>query len=262
MPTLADLPTELRQGILLAAVEQEDRLVQDAWPGTIMALLSVCKATRRDMPWVLNCWSPLWWLQRPAGLTGPTCLAVNGIQCGPKLARLCISIFHDAVVKNVKKADWALSYPHLVHPELVDAWICAVPRLPPGIATVLLDVTPAPGWMQEERPYQLKALVLDLRVARCFMNAHVNDISRLIERIHEHYAGKITINLTGKLSHKSDQFVAEVVNECLQKDIFVQYVGEYLRADQGSSIQIQHIVHDLAPKKLSPESYQALPKSL
>ncbi|KAJ8076201.1 hypothetical protein PM082_000619 [Marasmius tenuissimus] len=248
MVTLTDLPKELRQKIFLTAVQQEDRLVGNTWPKTITVLFRVCKVIRREMPWVLNSWSPLWWLQRPTDLTASAFLNIDGIKCGPKLDSLGISIFNDAEAENIRKADWATGYPHLLHPELVEAWSSTVPRLPSGIETVLLDVTPAPGWMREEHVGWLHTLLIDTRTARCFMNAHVHDISGLVELIHARYASRITIKLTGTLSHRSNRFVAEVIDRCQQKQIIVEYVGKYVY-----KYHIQQVVHALAPKKLTRE---------
>ncbi|KAK1219926.1 DNA-binding protein SMUBP-2 [Marasmius sp. AFHP31] len=248
MATLTDLPKELRQKIFLAVVQQEDKLVGNTWPKTITALLCVCKAIRRDMSWVLNSWIPLRWLQRPTDLAAPTSFTIDGIECGPKLESLCLSIFNDAVAENIRKADWATGYPHLLHPELVEAWSSAVPRLPSGIETVLLEVTPAPGWMRGRYVGSLHKLLHDTRTARCFMNAHVDDISSLVECIHTRYAGRITIELTGTLSRKSHRFVSGVIDRCRSKQINVEYVGKYI-----ALLHIQQVVHALAPKKGSSE---------
>jgi hypothetical protein len=81
----------------------------------------------------------------------------------------------------------------------VQTWIEAVPLLPQGMEEVLLDVTPVPGWLcAPQQKMQLYALLLEHRIARYFMNAHVDDFVNLAQKIHEHYAGKIVVNLRGR----------------------------------------------------------------
>ncbi|KAJ8076202.1 hypothetical protein PM082_000620 [Marasmius tenuissimus] len=247
MVPLTDLPKELREKILLAVVQQEDRLVGNTWPKTIMALLCVCKAIRRDMSWVLNFWSPLRWVQRPAdlGLRAPTSLTIDGTECGPKLDsdQLGISIYDDAKAENIRGIDWGMGYSYSLM-----AWRNAVPRLPSGIKTILLDVTPAPGWMREEHIRSLHTLHLDNGTTRSFMMAHAYDISFMIERIYTRFASKTTVKLTGMLSHRNDWFVAEIIDRCQQKQIIIEYVGKYIYP-----YHIQQMVHALAPKEKTRE---------
>ncbi|KAF9641536.1 hypothetical protein BFW01_g1519 [Lasiodiplodia theobromae] len=265
MAKLTDLPRELRQKILLAAVQQEDRLVGSTWPQTITTLLRVCKTLRRDMPWVLNTWSPQRWLQRPSDLTTlPTSLTIDGVACGPFAAKpmhtLRISIFHDALPANIRKADWAMSRAEVLHPELIDAWTAFIPQLPVAVdesirPTVLLDVTPAPGWMRAGgHVCELNALLLDDRTARIFMSWQVDGIADLVLRLHRHYAGNVDVKLTGALAVKSSQFVAGVVHRLLWNNgIRVHFVGEYVDPARAGLGMIRHAVQRLAPKKKTAE---------
>lgn len=143
--------------------------------------------------------------------------------------------------------------PEVLHTELVQAWIQAVSQLPKENREVLLDITPAPGWLRgPQQVYGLNDLLLDNRVARCFMgDEHIHNISDLVQHVHERFAGKISVKLTGTLSRRSERFVLEVLGQC--RNVAVEWIGEYINSEQSSAAQFQRIVHSLAPKKRTPD---------
>jgi hypothetical protein len=118
----------------------------------------------------------------------------------------------------------------------------------------MLDVTPAPGGMRRHgRVYQRNDLLLENTTARCYMDAHVDSISNLIQRIHERFSGKISVKLTGTLSKRSERFVVGVLWRCMLKKVAVEWIGEYIGPEQGAAAQLQRIVHSLAPKRRTPD---------
>jgi len=88
MAGLTTLPRELRQKILLVAVQQEDRFFGTRWPAWITDLLHVCKPIYHDMPWVISSWSPLWYFCRSIDMGNVQPLIVNGAKYWPRLANL------------------------------------------------------------------------------------------------------------------------------------------------------------------------------
>jgi hypothetical protein len=254
MSTLTTLPVELRQHILLAAVEEE-QIVGHAWPQTLLSLLQTCRLLHDEMRWVLTSWSSSTWvLQKPQDLTGAPSLSLNEQTFRPPLHHLRISIFHETAIEVINTACWAMERLQYVRTGLVQTWIEAVPLLPQGIEEVLLDVTPAPGWMcAPHQKMQLDALLLEHRIARYFMNAHVDDFVNLVLKIRGHYAGKVVVKLTGTLSRRSKKFVDEVVSQCEDKFITVEWAGEYVSEEDGAAAQLQRIAHELAPEKKTPQ---------
>jgi hypothetical protein len=143
-----------------------------------------------------------------------------------------------------------MARPEMVHSELVSAWINAVDNLPRDVEKVLLDVTPAPKWLREKnKKQQLFDLLLDNRTARCFMNGHIDGISDLVKQMHKYYDGKISIELTGTLSRRSERFVHSVIAQCMVEHISLVWVGGYVSAEQRTAAQLQRLVHGISPKK-------------
>ncbi|KAF4539259.1 uncharacterized protein LTHEOB_10423 [Lasiodiplodia theobromae] len=258
MATLIDLPQELRQRILLTAVQQEDRLAGSKWPKTIIALLHVCKTLRRDMPWVLDQWTPLRHLQRPSDLTTAPSLSIDGVACGPFLTKpaemLYIDLFHDTLAANIRKATWnPLDDGVEMHQALVDAWRDAVPQLPMDKGLVVLDATPAPGWAREGHEYTLQWLML--RGAQAFLAYHIDGIVDLVRRIYQHYAGNVEVMLAGRY----DTFhIQSLLRICFLLRDFGIKLPEGRQVKFSNSLRVRrktilYAVHNLAPRKGTPE---------
>jgi hypothetical protein len=245
MATLTSLPRELRQQIFLTAV-QDEHLIGGTWPKTLNSLLQTCHLFRYDIPWVLNSWTPPWTLQKPADLKF---LKTSTIDGRPTIHHIRINIFHEVCIDSMKKPDWLTESSRVLQPELVLAWIEAVSLLPKECREVLLDITPAPGWLRRpHQMYQVNELLLDNRISRCFMgDRHVPNISALIQHIHERFAGKIRVNLTGTLCMRSERFMVGVLARC--QNVPVEWIGEYITREQSAGVQFQRIVHSLAPKR-------------
>ncbi|OJD33772.1 uncharacterized protein BKCO1_2700068 [Diplodia corticola] len=290
--TLTSLPRELRQNILLSAVQQETHLtINTPWPQTITSLLAACKLLRADMPWVLNAWSPLRVLQHPrdvAAAAATPLITIDGVACNNPSCQgplcLCLRLYHDVELRDL----WADGYG--LDAALVDAWHDAVAGLPlpvrvntqsgtndsdddvdarttsttstttpPPPTVILLDVTPAPGWMRAAgHANQLNALLQDTRTARRFLDAQALDVARLVRRIYEHYGGggggsskggrggAVEVKLTGKLARRSGAFVAKVDEG---GGVRVEFVGEYVEGAEAGVGQLERAVRALAPKK-------------
>ncbi|KAF1956238.1 hypothetical protein CC80DRAFT_492501 [Byssothecium circinans] len=246
MPTLLTLPRELRQTILLHAVQQETHLIGRTYPKPILSLLQTCILLRNDMAWVISSWTPTWYLTKPSDLPSPPSITIVGTTYKPTITQITISIFHDTLVKNLKKADWITGYGYLAHPELITAWSASIPSLPKsGIRTIFLDVTPAPGWMRSGHSTSLQSLLKDNRVARLFMNEHGNTIPSLIRQVHDHYTRAVEIKMTGTLNHRSRLFVSRVQMACLQWGRYVEFMGTFL----DSEVALIRAVRIVAPKK-------------
>jgi hypothetical protein len=165
MATLTDLPRELRHEILLATVKLDDRpIVGQAWPKTCMVLLQVCRVIQYDMLWVIKTWVPLWHLRRPMDLRKPPALTVDGTVYKPASHRICIKLFHEVDIRNVRNT--FDRYPAGMYPiSHVEPWCNAVPGLPMDIEVISLDVTPVSESMSEH-PTALEKYRFQIHIAR------------------------------------------------------------------------------------------------
>ncbi|KAK0615546.1 hypothetical protein DIS24_g11710 [Lasiodiplodia hormozganensis] len=254
MATLTDLPQELRQRILLTAVQQEDRLVGSKWPKAIIALLHVCKTLRRDMPWVLDQWTPLRHLQRPSDLTTAPSLSIDGVACGPFLTKpaetLYIDLFHDTLAANIRKATWnPLDDGVEMHQALVDAWRDAVPQLPMDKGLVVLDATPAPGWTREGHDDTLEGLLMG--GGQPFLAYHIDGIVDLVRCIYQHYAGNVEVMLAGRYDTFNIQSLLRIC--FLLRDFGIKLPqGRQVKFTKSSQVRrkmILYAVNNLAPRK-------------
>jgi R3H domain len=131
------------------------------------------------------------------------------------------------------------------HPELIAAWIDAVPPIPPSVSTVFLDVTPAPGWMRAQRPDWIPNFVQDRRVAKKFITEHRDPIIALIQVL---TARGLEVQLTGLLSAKSATFLVDMVDEGEKRELDVVFTGRLVPVEiQRRAPWLYTVVRSLAP---------------
>jgi hypothetical protein len=253
MPCLLNLPAELRQKILLLALPDEDR-VGAQWPcsASILTLLHICRCLREDMGEVIGVWEPKSTVvPYPYLITrvGKQTAEIAGKESGPKDNRVCLQIFQDADPDRIKWTCYCVHREKYTHPELIEAWLGVVPQLPSHISSILLDVTPAPGWMRRKADYVSEALIHDKRAAKKFLGFHIDDIFRIIVNINRHFRGNIQIQLSGTLSMKSQGFVAEVVARTAAAGIDVSYSGNWVTEQKADGLKMQKAINNIAPKQ-------------
>lgn len=243
MPILTDLPRELRQKILLETLRDEHLLTGDALPKSVTTLLHVCREIRQDMPWVLKAWRPLRFLERPTDLTKSPSIKINGTRYTPRLGSVYISLFHHDASEDIYRfyKDGAIMHrgPIVLFPFKLGQWPSAVPHLPLGIDTIILDNTPAPIWMRqamsldkslfnsktENRLFFLRLLDRPLALQsmrpRTQKDRHVDAVVDLVERIHVHYEGNIKIILNDPL--RPPHISESMIKKCESQNIHVEY---------------------------------------
>lgn len=233
MPSLPDLPTELRQEILRLALPDTNRIAVP-WPPQITSLFLVSKTLFRDMATVMETWSPLHHIASASAI--PRTGDRRTHTAAPKLARICLDLFHAADVARISWTCYCSGAAFWTHPELVAAWAAAVPRLPRCAAEIHLDVTPAPAAKREQHPLILNQFLRDKRASRTFLAGHVRDVGALVRRIDEHYCGRARIVLTGALSARSAFFVEQVGVEAGRDVEFVGSWAEVRIASLGEAV--------------------------
>ncbi|KAH6016249.1 hypothetical protein HBI84_010410 [Parastagonospora nodorum] len=261
MLSFTDLPAEIRQRII--SLNFPDTCgVGMRFPREIRAPLHTSRSLRLDTAEVLKTWSPIHYISHPKQLhrlpspyidspdqyclpKTPSAL-IDGRTYSPRLQRVCIDLFHDALEDKIlwtcycEAGDRQYS-----HHELVSNWADVVKYLPiEGINEVYVDVTPAP---HSSRPKARTGLVIrpmlyDKRIGT-FLACHTDDVGDLVAAIHKHYQGRAELKLTGNLSAKTEWFLA-----CLDRrsNLGLDYVGKLYTGDepcfQGIYQAVAHIV--------------------
>lgn len=229
MPSLSELPTELRQQILLLALPETNR-VESAIPFQYIHLFHINRRLRADMGAIAPIWAPIHFISHPTSLT--SCRPrTRGWNCNS----ICLDVFYNAFLGRFANK-FGNVYSHrtipIGHPELIEDWINAVPFLPVDVREIYVDVTPAPidkrehhpKWPECGPPWLDLFLSLD-KTARWVLDSHVTDVAALIRTLDQRYGGRARIRLCGRLSEKSRGFV-----EALRREVGrgMQFVGTWV----------------------------------
>lgn len=243
MPSLPDLPTELRQQILLLALPDTHR-IDFPWPPEITSLFMINKRIFQDMATVMETWSPLHYISFPYSIA-PT---DSNRTYAPKLERICLDLFHASDANTIQWTCYCQGASRYTHPELIEAWAAAVSQLPHCAKEVLLDVTPAPAAVRNQHRLFLRKFIYDKCAAKVFLGGHVQDIAALARRIDEHYGGLVKIDLTGTLSTKSAFFVEQV---SLLAERHLEFEGEWVSNADARWASLNEAVQRLTSRKLT-----------
>lgn len=222
MPSLTELPTELRQQILLLVLPEMNR-VESGVPAQFIQLFHINQRLRLDMSAVAAIWTPVHYISSPSTLTSRTPRTR-----GWNLSRTCLDLFYTSFLGRIM---WRHNIGHptnYLHPELITLWTDAVPFLPRNVKEVWLDVTPAPAEKREHLYEALGVFVHDQHASQRFLRGHVQDVAALVERIDEHYGGRARIKLSGMLSAKSAFFVKAVGRKIGRE---LEFVGSWVLRD-------------------------------
>ncbi|KAF9700558.1 hypothetical protein EKO04_001495 [Ascochyta lentis] len=229
MPSLTQLPTEIRQQILLLVLPDTHQ-VESAVPKQFIQLFHVNQRLRLDMGAVAGIWTPLHYISSPCTLTSraPRTRGWN-------LNRICLDLFSTSflgrIVNRYSTGPPTNNHRYL-HPELIAFWTNAVPFLPKDIREVWLDVTPAPAekrmhhptWRECGPPW-FDLFVHSDHASRRFLGGHIQDMAALARKIDDHCGGRVEIKLSGTLSVKSAFFV-EAVGQGIDKEW--EFVGTWV----------------------------------
>ncbi|KAF1933127.1 uncharacterized protein M421DRAFT_415491 [Didymella exigua CBS 183.55] len=222
MPFLTNLPTELRQQILLLALPETNR-VESAVPTQFVHLFHINQRLRHDMSAVASIWTPIHYISHPSTLTS----------CTPRTrdwncSRICLDLFYSSFLGRIVNRYSNQSPASYAHPGLVLDWINAVPFLPRDVNEIWLDVTPAPAEKRVHHPrwHECGPPWFDLFVhgdhaAQRFLGGHVQDVAVLIRALEKRYGGRVSIKLSGRLSVKSVFFVQAIRKEVGREKEFV-----------------------------------------
>lgn len=237
MSRLTQLPTELRQQILLLALPDTNRIGS---PTQVLRLFHIDKLLREDMATVVALWSPLHYISHPNALSGmPRIL-------NWKFDRICLDLFYTSDIKRMVCICYCYGPETWTHPELVAAWADAVPLLPNGVKEVWLDVTPAPAEKRNKHRLILNHWVNDRRVSEAFLGGHVDDVAALVTRIDQHYGGSVQVLLTGTLTPRSRYYLSDV-NEMVGREL--EFQGTSVSAEEARFASIDDGVRRMTSRK-------------
>lgn len=192
MALLTDLPAELRQQIirlLPGSVPAEVRLDHHRWPDPVNQLLITCKLLRADAVQVMSTWSFDCLISRSAF-----------IERLPRLIRAIKALGLENKVQKIRLLVWSsMGIGRIRHPlsplqqevdsieSIVTKWIEHLTRLPRGdIKTVIVDATPLPQHMTENRPQVVNA---NLRLPRTsgFLRNNRGAVSDIMLHLNQHF---------------------------------------------------------------------------
>lgn len=192
MALLTDLPAELRQCIirlLPGSVPAEVRLDHHRWPDPVNQLLITCKLLRADAIQIMSTWSFNCLISRSAF-----------IERLPRLIRAIKALGLENKVQKIRLLVWSLmEIGHIRNPlslprqdvdpieKIVAEWIERLTRLPRGdIKTVIVDATPLPQHMTENRPQVVNA---NLRLSRTslFLGNNRDAVSDIMLHLNQHF---------------------------------------------------------------------------
>jgi hypothetical protein len=254
MPSLIDLPTELRQRILSLAIDFPDTLTLDKpFPREVLNSLHISFRLRLDTAHLISSWSPIHYISQPAQLNNlplkPTSITINNTIYTPLFHRICLDLFHDSEVDRITWTCYCFGPEKYSHPELIAAWASVVHLLPTdGIKQVYLDVTPTPGSRRPGTQHRIitNPFLYDKRVQK-FLANHITDVSALLGAVHEHFPCGAKLALTGSLSEKSSFYTSALQRESGLEGL--KFEGEWITGDEARFAKIHAAVERIVSKQ-------------
>ncbi|KAF3043006.1 hypothetical protein E8E12_010054 [Didymella heteroderae] len=233
MPSLTELPTELRQQILLLVLPKTNR-VESAVPTQFIHLFHINQRLRADMSAVSSIWTPIHYISHPSSLT--SCAPrTRGWNC----SRICLDLFYTCFLGRIMNRYNNRGAAFSGHPELLLDWDNAVPFLPDDVREIWLDVTPAPVDKREPHhkwrecgPPWFDLFVHGDAAAKRFLGGHVQEVAALVKRLDDRYGGRVSIRLSGRLSEKSAFFVEAVCQDVGRE---LEFVGTWVSNEDALS---------------------------
>lgn len=254
MPSLVDLPTELRQRIVFLAIDFPDTLTLDKpFPRNVLKFLHINYRLRLDTAHLISKWSPIHYISQPTQLTNlpltPPSITINTTTYTPRLHRICLDLFHDSEVNRITWTCFCVGPEYYSHPELIAAWASTVHLLPTeAIEEVYLDVTPSPNTKRPGTQHRIVThpFLYDKRV-QTFLTNHIADVTALLNDVHAHYAHGTKIALTGSLSGNSRFYVAALQREFHLDEIYFE--GEWITIDHARFAKIDTAIERIVSKQ-------------
>ncbi|KAF2666681.1 hypothetical protein BT63DRAFT_315509 [Microthyrium microscopicum] len=244
------LPPELRLCIELLALPDSVMVTDAACPTpAAYKLLHSNRIIRQDMQWVLERYSPRYRFKDPAQLF-QFIKSIDEAHVNRQkrtVEHISFDIFHDANVPTMHWTCYCQGREMHTHDELIEAWAETIPSLPGSLKSVLLDITPAPGWMRKDRASWVPGFIDERLIARKFVSEHETVILQLIQKIHKRFGEDVNVLLGGQLSQKSRPSLDNILTQSATAGIPVTFVGDIFPNPR-----------DLPP--LSPEVWNAMPK--
>lgn len=229
MPSLLDLPTELRQRILSLALPDTASICK-CFSRDVLRILRVNRRLRADACELLRLWSPIHYLSKPGQLQDGARLhsySLNNELYAPEIQRICLDLWHYGDENRMTWTCYCVHHENWTHPELIAGWSDAVPFLPlDNVTEVYLDITPAPWYKREPHTHRIIAnpWLKDNRMQN-FLSSHILDVTDLILKIHAHYNCRLQVKLTGTLHTKSQSYINELRR---RTSVELEYVGRWI----------------------------------
>lgn len=249
MPSLVHLPAELRQRILGFALP-DVHTICNCFSREVLSLLHINHRLRADTAELIRHWSPVHYLSNAGQLRSGALLhsySVNDQLYTPPLQRICLDLFHDADIDDIRYTCHYLRS-NQSHPEIIDTWTDAVPALPiDNISEVYLDITPAPYFRRMPYAHRVFAYPwLKAQRVRNFLEYHTVDVGGLILKIHAHYGDRIQVKLTGTLHVKGQSYI-----DALRRwtGVELEYVGFWITNHDARFAKIGTAVTQVVMRK-------------
>lgn len=125
-------------------------------------------------------------------------------------------------------------------------WIDNVGKLPrASVETVIVDLTPAPMWMIQNRPNWVRSTVMDRR-CKLFLDHYVEAIPRLLEELRKWGGDAVCLELGGQVGWKSHKPIQRMLERAPQHGRReakpVVFTGEWLRGEKWNParLSLQH----------------------
>jgi hypothetical protein len=259
MSRLLDLPSELRQKILLLALPSYITVCKAAF-SPLANLHLICKLVNEDVLELLKHYAPIY------VVTDPTHLPY--LQHVKRLSRVKLDLFSTCTIHDLREhvfPPWVA--PTL--PNLINQWSAEVVHLPrSALKDWIVDVSPVPEYGREKGPRWISLLVNDSRVSNRLFNNNEHLIASLLDIIgtclgDSDKAGQkqgVTLKVEGYLSRKSAvriPHVLEVLERLPKQGIRIHFEPNHLDEED-----CDRMVNSLAavPLGLGPELQNAWKK--
>ncbi|OAL46510.1 hypothetical protein IQ07DRAFT_634754 [Pyrenochaeta sp. DS3sAY3a] len=231
---LLTLPTELRHQILALCLPPSISL-DKPWASSFLDILHVCMLLRRDLAYMLKYWDPLLYVTALGGFVSKfgadastsvlTPITMLSEPISPTNQRIRLNIFHSMPADAILN-----SYYGEISTYRAKCWLRCVQLLPETVKHISLDITPAPTQKNAGHTILLDPFLRDKRALR-FFTLQVDDLSALVIATITRFPAGVTIELTGRLSTKSEPVVRSICDDAFHHTgLTVSFVGTWIPA--------------------------------
>jgi hypothetical protein len=259
MSCLLDLPSELRQAILLLALPTHIT-VGESMPSPIAGILLICKSLKKDTLEIIKQHRPIYIVRYPVHL--------QYLQHVEHVTHIKLELFSTSTIHNLRNhfftpwetpplealfSQWSVELVHLAK---------SVPK------TVIVDLSPVPGYGREKSQEWISFLVNDSKISKRLFNKKDHQIASLVATIGSILGDSnkakekpgVTLIVGGFMSRKSGERiprVLEVLESLKRQGVRTDFQPEYLDEENVSTFEQADNPLDAALLDLEPELQKA-----